>query len=408
MNQERKDIKKIVLAYSGGLDTSVIVPWLIEKYGCEVIACICDLGQNEDMPAVKKKAITSGAKKAYMFDLREEFAKDYIFPTLKAGAVYEHEYLLGTSFARPLIAKKQVEVAEKENADAVSHGATGKGNDQVRFELTYYALNPKLKVVAPWREPDWDLVSREICIDYANKHKIPITQSKKKIYSEDGNLWHLSHEGGCLEDPANETPSDIFKYSVTPEKAPNKVEYVEIEFEQGNPVKVNGKKLSPAKVIEILNAIGARNAIGQVDLVENRLVGMKSRGVYETPGGTILLYAHRKLESLTLDKETMHYKQVIAVKYGEMVYNGQWFTPLKEAFDAFVESTQRFVTGTVKLKLYKGLIRPASLKSPYSLFRGDIATFGKSLEYNHSDATGFLRLYGLPVKICAGIQKKKK
>ena len=302
-----KQINKIVLAYSGGLDTSVIVPWLIEKYKCEVIACIADLGQNEDMKAIKDKALKSGASKAYVFDLREEFAKDYIFPTLRAGAVYEDEYLLGTSFARPLIAKKQVEVAEKENADAVAHGATGKGNDQVRFELTYYALNPKLKVIAPWREPDWSLVSREICIDYAKKHNIPITQTKKKIYSEDGNLWHLSHEGGCLEDPANEAPSDIFKISVAPEKAPNKVEYVEIEFEKGTPVKVNGKKLTPAKVIETLNAIGARNAIGQVDLVENRLVGMKSRGVYETPGGAILYYAHRKLESITLDKETMHY-----------------------------------------------------------------------------------------------------
>ncbi|HON56741.1 MAG TPA: argininosuccinate synthase, partial [bacterium] len=400
-----KQINKIVLAYSGGLDTSVIVPWLIEKYKCEVIACIADLGQNEDMKAIKDKALKSGASKAYVFDLREEFAKDYIFPTLRAGAVYEDEYLLGTSFARPLIAKKQVEVAEKENADAVAHGATGKGNDQVRFELTYYALNPKLKVIAPWREPDWSLVSREICIDYAKKHNIPITQTKKKIYSEDGNLWHLSHEGGCLEDPANEAPSDIFKISVAPEKAPNKVEYVEIEFEKGTPVKVNGKKLTPAKVIETLNAIGARNAIGQVDLVENRLVGMKSRGVYETPGGAILYYAHRKLESITLDKETMHYKQIIALKYGEMVYNGQWFTPLKEAFDAFVDSTQRYVTGKVKVKLYKGLIRPASITSPYTLFRGDIATFGKSAEYNHSDATGFLRLYGLPVKICAGVHR---
>ncbi|HPG30647.1 MAG TPA: argininosuccinate synthase [bacterium] len=402
-----KEIKKIVLAYSGGLDTSVIVPWLIEKYGCEVIACIANLGQDEDMESVKKKALSSGAKKAYMFDLREEFAADYIFPTLRAGAVYEDEYLLGTSFARPLIAKKQVEVAEKENADAVSHGATGKGNDQVRFELTYYAMNPKLKVIAPWREPDWNLVSREICIDYAKKHNIPLSQTKKKIYSEDGNLWHLSHEGGVLEDPANETPSDIFKISVAPEKAPNKTECVEIEFERGTPVKINGKKLSPAKIIETLNIIGARNAIGQVDLVENRLVGMKSRGVYETPGGAILYFAHRKLESLTLDKETMHYKQIIALKYGELVYNGQWFTPLKEAIDAFVDSTQKFVSGKVKIKLYKGTMRPASITSPYSLFRGDIATFGKSLEYSHSDATGFLRLFGLPVKICAGVHRKK-
>jgi len=401
-------VKKVVLAYSGGLDTSVIVPWLIENYGCEVIACIADLGQNEDMNFIKQKAIKSGAKKAYMFDLREEFAKDYIFPTLRAGAVYENDYLLGTSFARPLIAKKQVEVAELEKADAVAHGATGKGNDQVRFELTYYALNPKLRVIAPWREPNWNLVSREICIDYAKKHNIPLTQTKKKIYSEDGNLWHLSHEGGCLEDPANEAPNDLFKISVTPEKAPNKVEKVTIEFEKGNPVKVNGKKLSPAKIIEVLNAIGARNGIGQADMVENRLVGMKSRGVYETPGGAILYFAHRKLESITLDKETMHYKQMISLKYADLVYNGQWFTPLREALDAFVDSTQRFVSGSVTVKLYKGTIRPVSITSPYSLFRGDIATFGKSLEYNHSDATGFLKLFGLPVKICAGVHNKKK
>ena len=398
--KSKPQVKKVVLAYSGGLDTSVIVPWLKENYGCEVVCFCADIGQSdEDLTGLEEKAIKSGASQFVMHDMKEEFASDYLFPMLKAGAVYEHKYLLGTSVARPLIAKHLVDVAHETGADAIAHGATGKGNDQVRFELTVMALDPRLKVIAPWRE--WDIRSREDAIEYAAKHNVPVTATVKSIYSRDSNLWHLSHEGGLLENPWNEPDESMYQLSASPENAPGQGEFVEIEFDNGVPVAVNGEKLSPAKIVETLNAIGGAHAIGRVDLVENRLVGMKSHGVYETPGGTILLYAHRELESLVLDHETLNYKQTVALKYADLTYNGLWFTPLREAIDAFVDSTQGPVTGTVRLKLYKGNIISAGRKSKFSLYREDFATFGQEDVYDQSHAEGFIRLYGLSLMVRA-------
>jgi argininosuccinate synthase len=401
MNTKTKpQVKKVVLAYSGGLDTSVIVPWLIENYGCEVVCFCANVGQgDEDLTLLENKALKSGASQLIVHDMREEFASDYLFPMLKAGAVYEHKYLLGTSIARPQIAKHLVDVAHEVGADAIAHGATGKGNDQVRFELTVMALDPRLKIIAPWRE--WDIRSREDAIAYAAKHNIPVTATIKSIYSRDSNLWHLSHEGGLLEDPWNEPEESMFQMSTSPENAPDEAQYIEIEFETGNPIAVNGEKLSPARIVERLNAIGGVHGIGRVDLVENRLVGMKSHGVYETPGGTILLFAHRELESLVLDRETCHFKEMVAVKYTEVVYNGLWFTPLREAIDAFVNATQGPVTGLVRLKLYKGNIITAGRKSPFSLYREDFATFGEEDVYDQSHAEGFIRLFGLSMKVRA-------
>jgi argininosuccinate synthase len=393
----KKEVKKVVLAYSGGLDTSIIIPWLKENYGCEVIAFAANLGQGEELDGLEEKALATGASKCIIEDLREEFVTQFIFPTLKAGAVYEGKYLLGTSFARPIIAKRQVEIAEREGADAVAHGCTGKGNDQVRFELTYKAFNPKLKVIAPWRE--WNIRSREDAIRYAREHNVPVRATLEKIYSNDRNLWHLSHEGGPLEDPWVEPPKDIYQLTVDPTQAPDEPEYVEIDFRQGVPVGINGKKYGPVELIEKLNQIAGRHGIGRVDIVENRLVGMKSRGVYETPGGTLLHVAHKDLESLVLDRDTMRMKEMLAPKYAELVYYGQWFTPLREALDAFVNATQRNVTGTVRLKLYKGSCWVVGRRSPYSLYREDFATFGEDDVYNQKDAEGFINLFGLPLKV---------
>jgi argininosuccinate synthase len=390
---------KVVLAYSGGLDTSVIVPWLKNNYDCEVICVCANVGQGDDLSGVEAKAIASGASKCYVQDLREEFITDYIYPTIQAGAVYERKYLLGTSFARPLIAKSQVQVAELEGADAVSHGCTGKGNDQVRFELTYQALNPKLKVIAPWRE--WSIRSRQDALDYAAEYNVPVTATLKSIYSRDWNIWHLSHEGGILEDPWQEPEAAMYQLSVAPEQAPDEPEYVEIEFEKGAPRKINGRAMGAIELLTTLNQLGAKHGIGRVDLVENRLVGMKSHGVYETPGGTILIEAHDALEQLCLDRETLHYKQVIALKYADLVYNGQWFIPLRESLDAFVCETQKMVTGVARLKLYKGNVILVGRKSPYSLYREDYATFGQEDVYNQKDAEGFIRLFGLPMKVRA-------
>jgi argininosuccinate synthase len=389
--------KKVVLAYSGGLDTSIIIPWLKDNYGAEVIAFAADIGQGSELKGLEEKAIKTGASKCIIEDLREEFICEFALPTLRAGAIYERKYLLGTSFARPLIARRQVEIAEQEGADAVSHGCTGKGNDQVRFELTYKSLNPKLRVIAPWRE--WDIKSREDEIDYAQDRKVPITATKKKIYSEDRNLWHLSHEGGILENPWAEPEENMYVLTVSPEKAPDKPQYIEIEFANGNPIAVDGKKCGPVDLVETLNKVGGAHGVGRVDLVENRLVGMKSRGVYETPGGTLLLVAHRELESLTLDKATLHYKDILAGKYAELVYNGQWFTPLRYAMDAFIDTIQTRVTGTVRLKLYKGNIIIAGRKSPHSLYREDLATFAEDSVYNQKEAEGFINLFGLPNKV---------
>lgn len=395
----KKSVNKVVLAYSGGLDTSVIIPWLKEHYGCEVIAATADLGQGEELQGLRDKALRSGATKVYIQDLRREFVEDYVFPTLRAGAAYERRYLLGTSFARPLIAKFQVEVAEKEGADAVAHGATGKGNDQVRFELAYKALSPRLTIIAPWRE--WDLRSREDEIEYANARGIPVPVTKKSIYSRDHNLWHLSHEGGPLEDPWKEPPADMYQLTTAPEEAPDQPTYVEIGFECGTPVSVDDEPLEPVSLVERLNRLGGEHGVGRVDMVENRLVGVKSRGVYETPGGTMLHLAHMDLESITLDRETFHYKEQIAYKYGEMVYFGKWFTPLRSALDAFVQETQKRVTGTVRVKLYKGHCLPVARRSPYSLYREDLATFGQEEVYNQQDAEGFINLFGLPEKVQA-------
>lgn len=391
-----KQIKKIVLAYSGGLDTSIMIKWLKDKYNCEVVAYAANVGQAEELTGLKEKALKTGASKIYIEDLREEFAKEYIFSMLKAGAVYEEQYLLGTSIARPIIAKRHVEIALKEKADAVAHGATGKGNDQVRFELTFKSLAPELKIIAPWRE--WDLKSRTDEINYAKRHKIPITITKSKPYSMDRNLWHISYEGGILEDPYNEPKEDMFILTTSPEKAPNKPAYVEIGFEKGCPVSLNGKKMTAVKLIEKLNEIAGKNGVGRIDIVENRLVGIKSRGVYETPAGTVLLAAHRALETITLDRETFHYKQLISVKYAQLIYNGQWFCPIREALDAFVDYTQKKVTGTVRLKLYKGNCIVVGRKSPYSLYNADLATFEEDEVYNQKDAEGFINLFGLQMK----------
>ena len=397
-------MKKVVLAYSGGLDTSIIIPWLKETYGYEVIAMAADLGQGEELAPLREKSVKSGAAKIYIEDVRREFVEDYIFPTLRAGAIYEGKYLLGTSMARPLIAKKLVEVAAREGAEAVSHGATGKGNDQVRFELTVKALNPDLKIVAPWRE--WDIRSRDDAFDYAEARGIPVPVTKERPYSMDRNLWHLSHEGGDLEDPAKEPPGDVLLLTVSPEKAPDQPTYVELGFEQGYPKSLNGEPVDPVTLVEKLNAIGGANAIGVVDMVENRLVGMKSRGVYETPGGTILWLAHRELELLTLDRITMHYKEMIAARYAELVYDGVWFSPLREALDAFVNVTQKTVTGTVRMKLYKGNCTPAGTTSPYSLYNEELATFSRDEIYTQADAEGFINLFGLPLKVRALMEKK--
>jgi len=400
-----KKAEKVVLAYSGGLDTSVILPWLKETYGYDVIAFAAELGQGDELTGIKRKALASGAVKCVIKDLRKEFVEDYLWPMLKAGAVYEKGYLLGTSVARPLIAKHQVEVAHAEGATAVAHGATGKGNDQVRFEVTYMALDPSLKIIAPWKDPNFELTSRKAAEAYAKKHKIPIAQTKKKRYSEDRNLWHISHEGEDLEDPANEPKDDVFVMTRPVSKTPDKPDYVTIGFLEGIPVKFNGKLTSGVRLIETLNKIGGKHGIGQVDLVENRLIGIKSRGVYETPGGTILVTAHNMLESVTLDRETTHYKQQVALKYAEMVYYGLWFTQLREALDAFVNVTQRNVTGEVKVKLYKGQCMPAGIKTK-GLYRPDLASFDMA-GYDATDATGFIRLFGLQAKV-AGLLKKKE
>lgn len=401
---KKEDIKKVVLAYSGGLDTSVIIPWLKEKYnGCEVIAACADLGQGDELEPVHDKAIKTGASKCYILDLKEEFIKDYVWPTVKAGAVYEKKYLLGTSFARPLIAKKLVEIAEAEGADAIAHGATGKGNDQVRFELSVKALNPDLAIIAPWRE--WELRSRDQEIDYAAAHNIPIPVSHDHDYSMDRNMWHLSHEGSDLEDPWNAPKDELFIVTNIPEKAPDKPEYVELEYVEGVPVSVNGEKLSPAKLVEKLNEIGIRNAVGITDMVEDRLVGMKSRGVYENPAGAIIYYGHNDLENLCLDRATQSFKQQVSIRYSELVYDGMWFSPLREALDGFVNETQKTVTGTVRMKLYKGNIYSAGVKSPYSLYSQEYVTFGEDEVYNQADATGFINLFGLPLQVRAMMKK---
>ncbi len=396
----KPEVKKIVLAYSGGLDTSVIVPWLKENYaGAEVVCYTANIGQNDDLAGLNDKAVASGASKCIVEDLCEEFARDYLFKLVQSSAVYERKYLLGTSVARPLIAARQVRVAEAEGADAVAHGCTGKGNDQVRFELTFTALNPRLKIIAPWRE--WHIRSREDALAFARAHNVPVTATEKSIYSRDSNLWHLSHEGGPLEDPNCEPDESMYQLSVSPQAAPDQPEYVEIEFEQGEPVAVNGQRLSPAGLVAALNALGGKHGIGRIDLVENRLVGMKSRGVYETPGGTLLFAAHRELESLCLDRETLHYKDVVGNRYAELIYYGQWFTPLRVALQAFIDQTQLHVSGTVRLKLYKGNVIVAGRASPYSLYREDFATFGKEDVYDQSDAEGFITLFGLPMKVNA-------
>ena len=394
-----KDVKKIVLAYSGGLDTSVILPWLKEKYDCSVVAFAADVGQGAgELDGIEEKALASGADTCIVADLRQEFAEKYCFPMLQAGAIYEKTYMLGTSIARPLIAKAQVDCARATKADAVAHGATGKGNDQVRFELAFMALAPRLTIISPWKDPTFELTSREAAVEYAKARNIPIPVSKKKIYSRDRNLWHISHEGADLEDPANEPKDNLWTISVPLSKAPARAGYVQIDFKAGVPVAIDAVRLAGHDIIIKLNALGGKHAVGQVDLVENRLVGIKSRGAYETPGGTILYEAHRALESITLDKDTLHTKQQIALKYAEMVYNGKWFCPLRKALDAFVASTQKNVTGTVRVKCFKGRASVASVTSPKSLYSTDLASFTMGAEYTPSDATGFIKLYGLQMR----------
>ena len=397
--KEKKDVKKVVLAYSGGLDTSVIVPWLKENYSCEVICYCADVGQGDELENLEARAKQQGASKVIQLDLREEFCKDFLWPMLKSGAVYERKYLLGTSIARPLIAKKQVEIAWAEGADAVAHGCTGKGNDQVRFELAFTALDPRLNIIAPWRE--WNIQSREDAVAYLNEHNLSVPSKNPSLFSQDRNLWHISHEGGPLEDANYEPEEMVFTLSNSAFSAPDEVEEVEVTFEQGEPVALNGIPTGPVKLVETLNVLGGKHGIGRVDMVENRLVGMKSRGVYETPGGTILSFAHKELESITLDRETMHYKDVLSHKYAELVYFGLWFTPLREAMDAFFQSSQKLVTGSIKVKLYKGNLIVSGRTSPYSLYREEFATFGHSQVYDHTDAAGFIRLFGLPSKVQA-------
>ena len=395
-----KQVDKVVLAYSGGLDTSVIVPWLRENYNCKVICFCADIGQGEsELEGLEEKALASGAHKVYVEDLRHEFARDFLFPMMQAGAIYERQYLLGTSVARPLIAKWQVAIAEAEGADAVAHGCTGKGNDQVRFELTYKALDPTLTVIAPWRE--WEIRSREDALTYARKHNVPVTHTKKSIYSRDSNLWHISHEGGILEDPANTPDPAMYQWTVDPEEAPDEAEEVRIDFEKGVPVAIDEVPMPPAQIVATLNEIGARHGVGRVDLVENRLVGMKSRGVYETPGGTILYTAHRELESLCLDRDTLHYKEQVALRYAELVYFGKWYHTLREALQAFIEQTQETVSGWVRVKLYKGNVIVLGRHSPHTLYREDFATFGKDDVYDQGDAEGFINLFGLQMKVKA-------
>ncbi len=400
--------KKVALAYSGGLDTSIIMPWLKENYGCEVVAVCGDIGQGgEELSGLEAKARKTGASEVYVADMREEFVSDYLWRLVRAGGEYEHKYLLGTSIARPLLAKKQVEVALASGCDALAHGCTGKGNDQVRFELTYKALAPHLPVIAPWRE--WDIVSREDAIAYAEKHNVPISQTTKKIYSRDRNIWHISHEGGELEDPKNAAPDDVWMLTKSPKEAPDKPADVTIGFEQGIPVSVNGEKQKSAvALLEKLNAIGAEHGIGRIDLVENRFVGMKSRGCYETPGGTLIMAAHRELEALTLDRNMAHYKQKLALDYAEMVYNGLWFTPLRESLDAFFTAASAPTTGEVTLRLYKGSFQPVSRKSPNSLYSLDIASFTMGAEYDQRDARGFINLIGLPIQVQAALKNKSK
>ena len=395
-----KVAKKVVLAYSGGLDTSVIVPWLKENYGCEVVTYTADLGQGEgELVGLEEKAVASGAVKAYVVDLREEFLRDYAFPTMQAGAIYERLYLLGTSFARPVTAKHMVRIAEMEGADAVSHGCTGKGNDQVRFELTVKALNPHLQVIAPWRE--WEIRSREDALAYARAHSVPVATTEKSIYSRDRNIWHLSHEGGILEDPWQEPDEDMFQMTVAAQAAPDAPQYVTIDFEQGVPVALDGEAMGPVELLTRLNDVGGAHGVGRADLVENRLVGIKSRGVYETPGGTILYTAHQGLESICLDRDTLHYKEIVGLRYAELAYFGKWYTPLREALAAFVAVTQERVSGTVRVKLYKGCCAVVGRRSPFSLYREDYATFGHDDVYDQNDAAGFINLFGLPLKVRA-------
>jgi argininosuccinate synthase len=400
-------VKKTVLAYSGGLDTSVILPWIKEHYGCKMVAYVGDVGQGKDeLKGITQKAKRSGADKVVIADLKKTFVEDYIWKMLKSGAVYEHKYLLGTSIARPLIAAEQVRVAHEENADAVAHGATGKGNDQVRFELTFMALDPSLKIIAPWKDKRFELTSREAAVDYAAKRNIPVPVSKKSIYSRDRNIWHISHEGADLEDPWNEPKDELWVMSVPRSKAPEKATYVTIDFEAGVPVGVNGKKMDGVKLLTYLNDVGGKNAVGQTWLVENRQVGMKSRGAYETPGGTILVEAIKGIEALVLDRETMHFKQMLSVKYGELVYNGMWFAPLREALDTFFDRCMKYATGSVRVKLQKGNCEVAGAKSKYSLYSKDLASFTMGAEYDPSDAIGFIKLLGLPLTVQCAVQKQ--
>ena len=401
-----KQYKKVLLAYSGGLDTSIIIPWLKENYGCEVVAASADVGQGTELDGLEEKALKTGASKLYVLDLVDEFVEDYVFPTLQAGAVYEDEYLLGTSFARPIIGKKLVEIAQKEGCDAICHGCTGKGNDQVRFELAIRAHAPDMPIIAPWRE--WDIKSREEEIDYAEAHNVPLKIDRATNYSKDKNLWHLSHDGLDLEDPAQEPQYEkpgFLEMGVSPLQAPDKPAYVTIHFEKGVPTAVDGKPMKGSDIVRTLNQLGGANGVGLIDIVENRLVGMKSRGVYETPGGTILYFAHKQLEMLCLDKETAHYKALVAHKFADLVYNGQWYTPLRQALSAFVTETQKTVTGDVKLKLYKGNIIPAGTTSPYSLYSEKLATFGEDQIYDQKDSAGFIHLFGLPITVQAKLKQ---
>lgn len=394
-----KNFKKVVLAYSGGLDTSVILKWLIETYDCEVVAFAADLGQAEELDGLEEKAINTGASKVYIEDVREEFVRDFIFPALRANAIYEGSYLLGTSLARPLIAKKQIEIAEREGADAVCHGGTGKGNDQVRFELTYMALNPNIKIIAAWRDDNWTFDSRKSMIDYTGKHNIPITMTKEKSYSEDRNLMHISHEGGILEDPWVEPDEDMFVLTVSPEAAPDSPTYVELNFEEGNPVAVNGERMGPAELLDHMNKLAGANGVGRVDMVENRFVGMKSRGIYETPGGTVLWAAHRAVESITMDREVMFMRDSLIPKYAQLVYNGFWYSPEMKMMQKMIDETQENVTGTARLKLYKGNCTVVGRKAPNSLYREDVVTFDEDEVFNQQDATGFIKLNALRLKI---------
>jgi argininosuccinate synthase len=399
----KQQVKKAVLAYSGGLDTSIIIPWLKENYGCEVIAVVGNIGQDDDLQGIEEKALKTGASKVFVEDLRTEFVTDYLWPLVKSGAKYEGAYLLGTSIARPLLAKRQVEIALEEGADALAHGCTGKGNDQVRFELAFKTFAPELRIIAPWRE--WDIRSRQDAIAYAQARNIPVTATAEKIYSHDSNLWHLSHEGGILEDPAEAAPTELFELTLDPRECPDGDSEIAIDFDQGVPVGLNGQSIPPVQLLEDLNEIGGTNGIGRVDLVENRVVGMKSRGVYETPGGTLIMAAHRELEALCLDRQTRHHKDILSITYAQLVYDGHWFTPLREALDAFFTKTQETVTGSVTLSLYKGNIRVVGRRSPYSLYRQDIASFDSG-NYDHKDAEGFINLLGLPAAVRSKIKNR--